>query len=291
MIPRIAICVVLAPALLTTPAFADPRIDDIRAEVRAGNAERAEELAEELLDAEPENAEAHNVYAEVLTVRINQVNIFRKPGMAGRMRKAWERAVELEPEHLDAHRSLMQYYLQAPAIAGGSREKALAQAERIGEIDRAAGFRALAGYWMAQDDSEKALDQYRQAVTEFPDDIGIRLEYGFMCQRREDWACAHREFTHATELESDEATMAAHYQVGRTAVMSGQNLDAGVASLERYLSHAPGDGQPPLAWAHTRLGQVYLHMDRTDDARAQFEAALALEPDHEEAKKQLAEIE
>ncbi len=71
----------LLAALIATPTLADPRIDAIRAEVRAGNAERAEELAEDWIETEPDNAEAHNLYGEVLTVRINQVK-----GMAGRMR-------------------------------------------------------------------------------------------------------------------------------------------------------------------------------------------------------------
>jgi tetratricopeptide (TPR) repeat protein len=274
---------------IATPALADERIEAIRDEVRAGNAKGAEALAEALLEAEPDNAAAHNVYGDVLTVRINEVSFLRKPGMAGRMRDAWERAVELDPTHLDARRSLMQYYLQAPAIAGGSRDKALAQAERIGEIDRAAGYRAMAAYWTAGDEHDKAAAEYAAAVEAFPEDNELRFEYGLYLQRAEDWDAAYTAFTTILESEPDE--LRARYQVGRNAVLSGERLEEGAAALEWYLGQQPGPGDPGLAWAHTRLGQVYAHMGRSADARAQFEAALAIDPEHEEARQALERVD
>ncbi|MBA3555295.1 MAG: hypothetical protein H0W29_11125, partial [Gemmatimonadales bacterium] len=43
-------------------------------------------------------------------------------------RAAVERAIELDPENLEARHTLMQFLLQAPGIAGGSREGARRQA-------------------------------------------------------------------------------------------------------------------------------------------------------------------
>jgi len=280
---------ILLAMMIATAAVADPRIEEIRTLVRGGDAERAEDLAEDLVEAEPDNAEAHNVYGEVLSVRINQVNVFRKMGMAGDMREAWERAVALDPGHLDAHMSLLRYYLQAPAIAGGGRDKALAQAERIATVDKAAGYRAKAVYWTSGQQFDQALAEYEAAAAEFPDDLDIRFEYGIYLQRVEDWDKAYE--VHAAVAATDATRMDAEYQVGRTAVMSGRFLEQGAAALQRYLGHTPGAGDPPLAWAHTRLGQVYLHLGRADDARAEFKQALALDPKHEEAKKQLAALD
>lgn len=285
-LPLLVLVVACAVAM---PVPADDDIAAIRAELRAGNAEAAEKRVAELLKAEPDNAEAHFVHGQVLTVRINEVSVFRKPGMAGRMRAAWERAIELDPNHVAAHRSLMHYYLQAPAIAGGSREKALAQAERIGEIDRAAGYRALAAYWSAQDEFERAAAEYAAAVEAFPEDDDLRFEYGLHLQRMQDWDAAHAAFTAILEREPEH--MQARYQVGRNAVLSGQRLDEGAAALEWYLGREPGEGEPGLAWAHTRLGQVYVRMERSAEGRAQFEAALALDPNLEEAKQALGRVD
>lgn len=47
------------------------------------------------------------------------------------MKSAWEKAVQLDPKTVDARESLIQYYLQAPAIAGGSVDKAIEMATEI----------------------------------------------------------------------------------------------------------------------------------------------------------------
>lgn len=282
------IIVVVLLLLVAASAAADPAVDAIRDELRARDSERALELAEELVESRPNDADAHNVLGEVLSVRINDVSVFRKMGVARAMRRAWERAIELDPSHLDAHRSLMRYYLQAPAIAGGDTDKAREQAQRIASIDRAAGFRAMAEFHTTQDELPQAVAQYRQAVGAFPDDLDLAFEYGLFLQRVEDWDTAFAQFTGM--VARDPARMDAYYQIGRTAMMSQSRLEEGVSALQHYLTHEPADGEPSRAWAHTRLGQVYRHMGRDNDARSEFRAALALEPGHEEARNQLAAL-
>lgn len=283
----IAACLLLL--LVSAPVIADPAVEAIRAELRAGDSERAEELAEDLVEARPNDAEAHNVLGEVLSVRVNDVSVFRKMGVARAMRRAWERAVEIDPGHLDAHRSLMRYYLQAPAIAGGDTDKARDHAERIARIDRVAGYRAMAEFHVVQNELPQAVAQYREAVATFPDDLDLAFEYGLFLQRVEDWDTAFAQFSGMIARAPER--MDAYYQVGRTAMMSGLRLEDGVAALRHYLGQQPGEGDPSHAWAHTRLGQVYRHMGRADDARREFRAALALEPEHTEARNQLAALD
>ena len=54
-------------------------------------------------------------------------------------RAALERAIALDPGDLDARRTLMQFLLQAPAIVGGNREQAAAQADEIAGRDAVLG--------------------------------------------------------------------------------------------------------------------------------------------------------
>lgn len=283
----------LAALLLCVPVFAPVSADDgaeaIRAEVRAGNAKRAEKMVEALIEAEPGNADAHHLHGEVLAARIGEVSMFRKMGMAGRMRKAWEQAIALDPTHVDAHMALVRYYLEAPAIAGGDRDKALELARRLADLDPRAGYRSMAAWLAADGQQAEAIEQYRQALVEFPDDRELLFEYALMNQGVADWDAAYAALAAILEMDPEDAQ--AHYQVGRTAVLSGIRLEEGAASLEAYLAQDADYGAPPHAWARTRLGQVYVLMERKADARAQFEAALALEPDHEEARKQLAALD
>lgn len=245
--------------LFSAPALADDFVERGRAAIEARDFDEAADIFEDAVKADPDNAEYHHLYASALGAGINDASLFRKAGMARKMRMAWERAVELDPDHAGARVSLFQYYMNAPRIAGGDRDKAVAQ---LADIARIADARA--------------------------DDLDLRMTHAFLCQQAEDWACAATAFEAVVAVEQDR--MMAWYQIGRTALRSGDRHERGVEALLRYLEHSPAEGEPSLAWAHTRLGQIYLAQGRRDDARAQYDAALALEPDHEEAKQALGAL-
>ncbi len=256
------------------------------AALEAGQAEQAIEILERAIRTDRNNAELHFLLGNAEAAHIGNRNALGQMRAAGRMRRAWERAVELDPSHLQARFSLMSYYAQAPGIAGGDKAKARAEAAEIARRDVVMGHRAAASLAAMDSDFPGAVAELQQAVAKTPDDAETRApllgELGFMCQRAEDWACAHEAFTAA--VADDEKLWMAWYQIGRTAVMSGQHLEAGAAALERYLGHTPVRNEPSLAWANTRLGEVYLKQGRGADAYGRFQAALQLDPDHELAK-------
>jgi tetratricopeptide (TPR) repeat protein len=72
--------------------------------------------------------------------------------------------------------------------------------------------------------------------------------------------------------------MVGQYAVGRVAAESGQRLDRGAAALARYLAYQPKPGEPSLASAHWRLGAVREAQGQREAARAEYEAALRLDP-------------
>ena len=68
------------------------------------------------------------------------------------------------------------------------------------------------------------------------------------------------------------------YAIGRTAAVSGLQLDHGAAMLREYLTRTPGAGQAPLWAAHWRLGQIDEKQGDLAGARSEFQAALKLNP-------------
>ncbi len=67
-----------------------------------------------------------------------------KMSMAPKLRDAFEKTVQLDPNNLDARESLLQFYLQAPSVVGGGKDKAQAQAREIAKRDPARGHLAQA---------------------------------------------------------------------------------------------------------------------------------------------------
>src|SRR5690606_38972580 len=82
----------------------------------------------------------------------------------------------------------------------------------------------------------------------------------------------------------------AWYQLGRTAVLSGQRLDEGVAAFKRFLALPEQPGQPEHKHAWYRMGQALALAGDKAGARKALERALSLDPDLAEAKAELAKL-
>ena len=72
---------------------------------------------------------------------ISQVGMFKKMSLGKKVKEHAERAAALDASSIRARESLMQFYIQAPGIAGGSMDKAREQAAAIARINPAEGLR------------------------------------------------------------------------------------------------------------------------------------------------------
>jgi tetratricopeptide (TPR) repeat protein len=198
--------------------------------------------------------------------------------IAPSIKKEFERAVALDPKHIDARFDLARFYVLAPGIMGGSVEKAKAQAAEVRKLDALQGHQCFAMIYEEQKQYDLVEKEYLAAVKEYPDDRRPAFWLGLHYQNRGKYAEAFEIFEKRAKL--DPPDRGALYQIGKTAILSGQRLDRGEECLRLYLQGQPGAGEPPLAWAHFRLGML---LEKKGDA-------LRLQPDHEDAKKALAKL-
>jgi tetratricopeptide (TPR) repeat protein len=212
----------------------------------------------------------------------------KKFGLAKRARAALERAVALDPSSVDARSSLIQFYLLAPGLVGGSTSKARAHANEIAKSNPFRG--ALARAWIAEDRKEydQSAREYRDAISHAPDSL---ISYWGLAQL---WQRGGR-FDSSFALMDDVIrrrpdAMPAYYYYGRGASLSGQRLPEAVRALQRYLAYEPHEGDPPPSSAHYRLGLVYERMGDRENARREFEASLRLEPARDEVKAALRRV-
>ncbi len=219
---------------------------------------------------------------------INNVGMLSKMSYAGRMREAFSRAVELDPDHLEARSGLMQYYLQAPGIAGGSVPKAREQADEIAARHPARGLLAHGQILNSEGQLDEAIESFRAAVSADPTLRGAHYQLAFALQRAERWEEAYHAFVALVGAHPDEH--GGWYQIGRNAALSGVRLAEGTAALEHYVEIS-GD-QPAYEMQHVkfRLGNIHEKAGRTAEAATAYRAALQIAPDFEEASKALAEL-
>lgn len=281
---------VLEPLVAARPQDADLQRTFAVALQNADREEDAVAPAERAVELAPRNADNHLVLGGVLGAIAGQpgVGMFRQMRLAPRIRSAFETAVELDPKHLGAQQALFSFYVAAPAIAGGGHDKAARQAAVIARLDAPAGQRAQLQLAIARQDWPGAERQLDAVPVDSADGLRLRGALAIAYQGQERWADAFRVLDAVVAARPD--ALGAWYQIGRTAVLSGQRLEQGEAAFKRYLAGQPGSDDPPLAAAHWRLGMLYERMARKAEARAQYQQALARDPDHAEAKAALKKL-
>jgi tetratricopeptide (TPR) repeat protein len=237
---------------------------------------------------EESNAEYHLWLGRAYGSAAMRASVLKQPALARKVKKEFERASQLDPDNLEARFGLIEYYSRAPGVMGGSRKKAEEQAREIRKRSVLEGYRAFGRLAEHGKDFDQAFREYGRAAAEFPDQAGPSYWIGALHARNKEYAKAFDVYEKL--LEKDPRPMAACYEIGRVAVLSGQRLERGEECLKLYLQHDPLPDEPTLASAHYRLGLLYEKKGSRDLARREYSAALALEPSHPEAREALKKI-
>lgn len=112
---------------------------------RAEPVDAAVPLAEACIARHPEAGECHYARGMLVGVQALRSSMFKAMRLAGQVRESFERAVALQPDVFNHRVALIQYYLAAPAIAGGGVDKAreLVRATEARQPEQARCLRAM----------------------------------------------------------------------------------------------------------------------------------------------------
>lgn len=163
----LALCLVV-PTAWSTPEEATQLAAAAHAALLAGDTKTAVTRYEDAIKADPANAPLQTQYAQALVKRINEVNFMLQGMLAGKMRHAYERSVEIDPNHLEGWIGLCRYYLNAPAIAGGSADKAETYAWEVSRRVPWLGEVELGLVEEKRGHREAAAEHFRAVLTEHP---------------------------------------------------------------------------------------------------------------------------
>jgi tetratricopeptide (TPR) repeat protein len=256
-----------------------------REELGKGEIDRSIATLERVVELRPEGSEGHFWLGRAYLAKLQNASMFKKLGLSKKVRAAYLKAIELDPENVEARSSLASFYFNAPGIAGGSVDKGMEQVEEIRKRNPKAAHLLLAGMYAGREEPEKAKQEYRAAIALDPTDPDPHYGLGMLCQGAKEWQEAFESFEAGVRATGD---LRALYQIGRTGVFSGERLDRAKEALEQYIELEPDSERlPTVAHARWRLGMVYEKLGRKDQASRQYEMALELDPDLEQAREAL----
>ncbi|MDQ6885811.1 MAG: tetratricopeptide repeat protein [Gemmatimonadota bacterium] len=213
---------------------------------------------------------------------------FRQFFIAKKVKQEFLRAVELDPQNPEFRVGLFQFYVMAPGVVGGGLDKARVEADELYKRDRLRGLLARGFLEEKQNRTEAAEALYKEAVASFPDDPDAYNALGLFYTRVKRYDDAFSVFERILERKPE--ALQPYYYLGRVGALSGLRLDRSEEVLKHYIAHLPGEDDPPLSHAHTRLGTIYERKGDAAAARQEYEMALKLEPDYAEARGALGRI-
>jgi len=243
--------------------------------------ERAVKLA-------PENSLYHLWLARIYGEKADHAGFLTGAGLVKKVRTEFERAVELDPKNSAAREDLAEFYLEAPSIVGGGKDKARAQVQALAGFDPAAADYVAGQIAAKEKDFQTAERAYRAAIET---SHGTAIAWLHLAQFM---AHANRFDEMDDALHSMNAAPLDHPE----ALMDGASLllhfdrDSALAVrlLRRYLSNGPVEEGPAFK-AHDFLGQL---LEKQGDRRAaaeEYRAALALSNTYARAREHLKRVE
>jgi tetratricopeptide (TPR) repeat protein len=221
-----------------------------------GDLDAATGFFEKAIEKDALNAEYHAWNGINYTQILSSVDFMKQAIYAPKSLRSLEKAVELDPSHIEARIWLAGYYANAPSFAGGSREKARDQYEKIFAID--------------------------------PENVPGLFNQGIMQMSFEEFDAALESFERIIEIQP--AYYPAYFQIGRLSRESGRFYSQGELSLKKYLDQAGDEFKDSKDEAWWFLGDIYFQQGMTREARKAYENAVELDPENGDYRKSLKNI-
>jgi tetratricopeptide (TPR) repeat protein len=246
-------------------------------------------LLEKCVATEPGNSKFHQWLGRALGLEAARNGIVSGAMSVRKVRAELESAIELDPLNLEARQDIAIMYRALPGFLSGSNAKAADQIAFIRRHDPALAAQLDGDFLAADKKYDAALMAYNESAKLNPRAM-IHVRISLVHQQRKEWENAFAALERALALDSNHPL--ALYQVGRTAALSGQQLDRGETCLRTYMA-MPVRAElenPSLAAAHFRLGNILEKKGNPASAHEEYETALRIDPKQKLAREALAKL-
>jgi tetratricopeptide (TPR) repeat protein len=308
-------CVVTALLLLTLrPLLADTA--QASSLLQQGRVDEAAASLREILAAQPNDAEAHQLLCRVFYAqdmadkaieecelavanapgssdnqlwlgraygyKASHASPFAALGLAIKVRNAFERAVQLDPENIHAMSDLGEFYVAAPSLIGGGLDKAQALAAKMQPHYPAQAHRLLALIAEKQKDNVAAEAEFTSAVAAGKT-ADAYIDLGQFYQRHNQLDKMRAALQSGISADRRKGPPLVDAASILTAAHSSPELAESL--LRTYLASTAKTDDAPAFKVHVQLGDLLAHDGDPAAAHREYAAALALASNYAPARK------
>jgi tetratricopeptide (TPR) repeat protein len=237
---------------------------------------------------EPNNGLYHLWLGRVYGEKADRAGFLKAAGLAGKVRTEFERAVELSPRSWEARTDLAEFYLEAPGVVGGGKDKALAQAELLAPLNPAMADWAKARVAEKNKDNAAAEKEYRAAIEASKGGARAWLNLaGFYLHLKQPDAMVEALHTMEARPLDHPASLA-----DGAGMLLRTNRDPALAMrlARRYLALPNTEEEAPAFKTHTVLGELLEKQGDRTAAAEEYRAALAMAHSYRPAQEGLRRV-
>jgi tetratricopeptide (TPR) repeat protein len=237
----------------------------------------------------PQDGAAHLWLARAIGRKAENAFFTSAFGLARESCREFEAAVRLDPNNLDARFDLLDFYIQAPGIVGGGRDKAEAQARAIAGMAPRAGYAARAEILNADKNWNAALAELVEATAKYPKDAEGFLDLSEFQRDRLDRGL-EAEANAQKALALDGNSRRAILCLAAAQVQLRRNIPEALKNLKRLAAGPLTDGDPSFEEVYYWIGAALLVQNDKMEARRAFQTSLGFDPDYRRSKDALAKF-
>jgi tetratricopeptide (TPR) repeat protein len=236
----------------------------------------------------PDNGLYHLWLGRIYGEKAARSGFLSAAGLAKKVRVEFERAVELTPESWEARTDLAEFYVEAPGIVGGGKDKARAQADLLAPINPAMAHWVKARLAEKNKDLDGAEQEYRAAIEASHGGARAWLNLaGFY--RHTNRIGAMEQALHKLESSPLDHPGALVDGAG-ILIRSDRDPDLAAHFLHRYLESSTTVEEAPVFKAHSMLGDLLEKKGDRLAASKEYEAALAMAHTYRQAIEGLKRV-
>jgi tetratricopeptide (TPR) repeat protein len=220
--------------------------------------------------------------------KADRAGFLKAAGLAGKVRTEFERAVELSPGSWEARTDLAEFYLEAPGVVGGGKDKALAQAELLAPLNPSMAHWVRARVAEKNKDNAAAEKQFRAAIDASNGGARAWLNLaGFYLHLKQPDAMVEALHTMESRPVDHPASLA-----DGAGMLLRTNRDPSLAIrlARRYVALSNTEEEAPVFKVRTVLGELLEKQGDRAAAAEEYRAALAMAHSYRQAQEGLKRV-
>ena len=227
---------------------------------------------EKAVSLQPENAQYHLWLGRLYGEKADHSHFLSAASLAKKVHSEFETAVRLNPNSAEARTDLAEFYLEAPGIVGGGRDKAEAQAQKLAAMDPVKAGWVKGRLAEKNKDMASAEKEYRGAIEASHGASLAWLNLAFFYRHTARQGPMEDAIRHASSAPMNQPEVL--MECAEMLLRSKHDLPQATQLLRRYLSSTVEAA--PAFKAHYLLGTALEQQGDKHAAAEEYRASLSL---------------